>query len=578
MSLIQALERLQTERGHLSPDSLRELAATLRAPLYRLQELVSFYPHFRTEPPADVTVSVCRDVSCHLAGADGLKERLEAVLDGDGRVRVESASCLGCCERAPAGRVNGLPCRLADPEALAAALAGGADPAEAAEAAARAGEEPGAGGRPEAEALPTAGPEEFRCDPYGEEPEARYGALRELLVAVGPNGGPGGTGGAAALDAGLEALLAALEESGLRGMGGAGFPTGRKWRLVRAEPAAPKYVVCNADESEPGTFKDRVVLERLPHLVVEGMILGGLAVGAERGIVYLRHEYGAAREALEAEIRRAREAGWVGEDVGGAGRAFELEVFLSPGGYILGEETALLEALEDRRGEPRNKPPFPGQHGLHGKPTLINNVETFAYVPAIARRGADWWRAQGADGHAGLKCIAVSGHVERPGVYEIPTGTTVAALIDLAGGVSGGRALKAFAPGGASSRFLPPGAADTPIDFHTLAEAGSMMGSGALVVVAEGTPLLPVAANVVRFFRDESCGKCVPCRDGTEKAVAMVEAALAGEPLDRETIDKLNLLLTETSICGLGYVALNPLLSVAEHWPEEVPFREVTHA
>jgi formate dehydrogenase/NADH-quinone oxidoreductase subunit F len=256
----------------------------------------------------------------------------------------------------------------------------------------------------------------------------------------------------------------------------------------------------------------------------------------------------------------------------GSDFSFDIEIFVSPGGYILGEETALLEALEDRRGEPRNKPPFPGQVGLHGRPTLVNNVETLALVPGILKHGSEWWRSLGKGEHAGFKFIAVSGHVGRPGVYEIAMGTTVRELIEEAGGVSGGRALKAFAPGGASSNFLPADRADVPMDFATLEEAGSMLGSGALVVVAEDTPMLPLAANVVRFFRNESCGKCVPCRVGTEKASAMLESTIStGDPLDWETIEKLQLLLCETSICGLGFVALNPLLSVAEHWPDEVP-------
>jgi NADH:ubiquinone oxidoreductase subunit F (NADH-binding) len=375
-------------------------------------------------------------------------------------------------------------------------------------------------------------------------------------------------------DAAADRMIAELEKSGLRGMGGAGFPTGFKWKLVRGEAATPKYVVCNADESEPGTFKDRVILEDLPYLVIEGMMLAGLTVGSSRGIVYLRHEYADARAALEAEIERARGTGWLGRDILGSGFDFDVDVFISPGGYILGEETALLEALEDRRGEPRNKPPFPGQKGLYGLPTLMNNVETFAHAAAIGAEGADWWIGHGADGHAGLKFVAVSGHVERPGVYEIPMGTPVADLLEMAGGVSGGRELKAFAPGGASSHFLPADRVGTAMDFDALDEAGSMMGSGALVVVAEGTPLLPLAANIVRFFRNESCGKCVPCRDGTEKATAMLERATeSGEAIDMDVIGKLNLLLTETSICGLGFVALNPLLSVAKHWPEEIPMR-----
>ncbi len=534
MSLIHELERLQQKHGHLTDDALRELAHSLPTPLYRLQELVSFYPHFRRTPPADVTVSVCRDMSCHLAGADGLAKRLATVL-GHADVEVEEVSCLGCCELAPAARVNGVPVRVDDAEALASSLENG-------------------------------GPEgiyaarlEWACDPYAGEPETGYECFRQTLAQID---GPGA----------IDSLIGTLKESGLRGMGGAGFPTGLKFELVRKEAATPKYVVCNADESEPGTFKDRVILEQLPYLVLEGMLIAGLSIGAEKGIVYLRHEYQAARRALEAEIHRAREQGWLGKDILGSGFSFDIELFISPGGYILGEETALLEALEDRRGEPRNKPPFPGQKGLYGLPTLMNNVETLAFVPVIGLRGAAWWQDQGIGESSGLKCIAVSGHVERPGVYEIPLGTTISELIELAGGVSEDRALKGFAPGGASSNFLPASAAGTQIDFGSLADAGSMMGSGALVVFAEGTPVFPLAVNVVRFFRNESCGKCVPCRAGTEKAVSMLDASLnGGAQIDWDTLRKLELLLVETSICGLGYVALNPLMSAAKHWPEEIP-------
>ena len=535
MSLIHELEALQAERGHLDDESLRELAGRIGEPLYRLQEIVSFYPHFRLDPPAPVEVQVCRDMSCHLAGGDGLAGRLEEALEGAEGVSVTETSCIGCCELAPAVRVNGLPANGEDPKALAASLA-------------------------------TGGPAKWRApdrawkaDPYAGDREAAYSTLRRILETDDR-------------DTALDGLISELEESGLRGMGGAGFPTGLKWKIVRGEEATPKYVVCNADESEPGTFKDRVILEQLPYLVIEGMILGGLTVGAERGIIYLRHEYEAAREALELEIAYAHGAGWLGDDINGSGFGFDIEIFVSPGGYILGEETALLEALEDRRGEPRNKPPFPGEKGLFGQPTLINNVETFAWSVCIAARGAEWWKSQGVNGCAGLKAIAVSGHVEFPGVFEIPMGTTVAELIELAGGVSGGRELKGFAPGGASSHFLPAEFAGTPLDFKALDEAGSMLGSGALVVVAAGTPMLPLATNVVRFFRNESCGKCVPCRAGGQKAVILLERAIAdGTPLDWTAIKALEALLVETSICGLGFVVLNPLVSAAKYWPEEIP-------
>ncbi len=386
-------------------------------------------------------------------------------------------------------------------------------------------------------------------DPYASARE-RYGALRAALAG----------------DLAADQIVAILQDSGLRGMGGAGFPTGRKWELVAAQAAVPRYAICNADESEPGTFKDQQILAEQPHLVLEGMLLGMMAVGAEEGWVFIRHEYRPEQAVIRREIESLRAAGLAGENVAGTGRRLSIEVFTSPGGYILGEESALIECMEGHRGEPRNKPPFPGVYGLWGQPTLMNSVETFAHVPIIVRRGADWWRRQGTGGHTGLKFFAVSGHVERPGVYCVPMGTTARQLLDRAGGVSGGRPLGAIQPGGASSNFLGPDKLDVPLEFDALAKAGSMLGSGALVVLAEGTDLLAAATNVLRFFRDESCGKCVPCRVGSSKAHRILADLLAGGggPGDvDERIFQLEEVMRRTSICGLGQVALGPVVSVA---------------
>jgi NADH:ubiquinone oxidoreductase subunit F (NADH-binding) len=385
-------------------------------------------------------------------------------------------------------------------------------------------------------------------DPYA-GPDDRYGVLRSVLAG----------------EQGTAQVIAELNGAGLRGMGGAGFPAGRKWDLVAAQEASPKYVICNADESEPGTFKDREILATQPHLVLEGLLLGMVAVGAEEGWVFIRHEYGPEEAVIRGEIERLRAAGLIGPDAAGPGRRLSVEVFTSPGGYILGEESALLECMEGHRGEPRNKPPFPGVFGLHGKPTLINSVETFAHVPVIARRGAQWWNDQGKGEHSGLKFFAVSGHVERPGVYCVPMGTTARELLELAGGVSGGRPLGAIQPGGASSNFLGPGQLDVELDFGTVRDAGSMLGSGALVVIAQDTDLLAAGVNVLRFFRDESCGKCVPCRVGSAKAHTMLSDLLAagGGPGDvSDRIDQLEEVMRRTSICGLGQVALGPVVSV----------------
>ncbi len=524
-SLIPALHAIQEREGWLPREELVALSREVRRPLYEIEGLISFYPHFRTTPPCRVTLRVCHDLSCWLRGSD---ERLAAIRERygpDAEVEVIEGSCIGRCDAAPAATVNDAPVPLAGVDALVgAAQNGGVRP-------------------PEASSL-----RRWPNDPYSSS-EEHYGVLRDVL--------------AGALEAGQ--VTTALADSGLRGMGGAGFPTGRKWELVAAQAATPKYAICNADESEPGTFKDRQILAEQPHLVLEGMLLGMLATGASEGWVFIRHEYGPEEAAVRREIDRLRASGLIGPDVLGTGRRLSVEVFTSPGGYILGEESALIECMEGHRGEPRNKPPFPGVYGLHGQPTLMNSVETFAHVPVIARRGAAWWTAQGAGEHAGLKFFAVSGHVERPGVYCVPMGTTARELLDLAGGVLGGRALGAIQPGGASSNFLGPDQLDVPLDFGSLREAGSMLGSGALVVMAEGTDLLAAATNVLRFFRDESCGKCVPCRVGSTKAHRILTDHLAagGGAGDVDPrVGELEQVMRRTSICGLGQVALGPVASV----------------
>ena len=520
-SLIPALNAIQERVGWLPREELVALSRDVHRPLYEIEGLISFYPHFRTDPPKTAEVRVCHDLSCWLRGAD---ERIAAVKErygSDADVEVVEASCLGRCDIAPAGTVNEVPVPL--------------------EVVLETGLDQPAPPPPEPSVI-------WPNDPYP-APADRYAVLRDVLAGR------------------LETanLIAALKDSGLRGMGGAGFPAGRKWDLVAAQETTPKYVICNADESEPGTFKDREILAVQPHLVLEGMLLGMLAVGAEEGWVFIRHEYGPEEQVIRREIEHLRETGLVGPDAGGSGRRLSVEVFTSPGGYILGEESALLECMEGHRGEPRNKPPFPGTYGLHGKPTLMNSVETFAHVPVIALRGAPWWRAQGRGDHAGLKFFAVSGHVERPGVYCVPMGTTARELLDLAGGVAGGQPLGAIQPGGASSNFIGPGQLDVELDFGTLQEAGSMLGSGAIVVMAEGTDLLAAAVNVLRFFRDESCGKCVPCRVGSAKAHAILDGLLGagGGPAGvNGDVRDLAEVMRRTSICGLGQVALGPVMSV----------------
>ena len=525
-SLIPALNAIQARLGWLPREELEELAREVRRPRYEIEGIVSFYPHFRTTPPPKVALHVCHDLSCWLRGGEDRIAQVRARYGEDTDVELVEVSCLGRCDVAPAVDVNEHPAAVSEVDTLVDAARGDGV----------------------AEAMAASRTEPWPNDPYaaGTGIGERYQSLRALLSG----------------ELSAEDVIATLSDSGLRGMGGAGFPTGTKWRLVAGTDDPVKYAICNADESEPGTFKDRQILADQPHLVLEGLLLGMAVVGAEQGYVFIRHEYGPEERVLRKEIDALREAGLVGPDVLGSGRRLDLEIFVSPGGYILGEETALLECMEGHRGEPRNKPPFPGNYGLHGRPTLMNSVETFADVPVILQRGAAWWQSQGLGDAVGWKFFAVSGHVEHPGVYCVPMGTTVRALIDAAGGVRDGAEVGAVQPGGASSNFIGPGQLDLQLDFGPLAKAGTMLGSGALVVMAEGTDLLAAATNVLRFFRNESCGKCVPCRVGSTKAHTLLSGQSTLDDSGRAQVLRLEEAMRKTSICGLGQVALGPVVSV----------------
>jgi NADH:ubiquinone oxidoreductase subunit F (NADH-binding)/NADH:ubiquinone oxidoreductase subunit E len=534
--IVSELRDIQHKFGYLPLEELRALSSRIQVPVYQLHGVAGFFPHFRLHPPAPVEVRVCADMSCHLNGARRLLGAFQAEANRVSGMDVQTVSCLGRCDRAPAAEIGEHIIESVSidevPDLVLSAADGKMEP------------------RPRVGAQPTA----LRSDPYGGSP--RYEAVQQFLA-----------------DGDVERVLGTLKAAGLRGMGGAGFPTGDKWRFVRQAAGDVKYIVCNADESEPGTIKDRFIMESLPYLLVEGMILAGLVTGAKQGYIYLRHEYEMCKEALERSIREARQKGVLGARVMGSDRTFELDLFISPGGYICGEESALLEAMEGKRAEPRNKPPFPVTHGLYNKPTVINNVETLAFVPLILLKGADWFKAQGQNGGSGLKFVGISGEVARPGVYEVPMGIKARQLIyDLAGGVRKGRAMKAWAPSGPSSGYLPASMIDLPIEWDSLAKAGSMLGSGAVVVMAEGTCMLDMALNAVRFFRNESCGKCVPCRVGTQKLVELLTRATRGQagPGDLDTIEDLDQALRLTSICGLGQVASKPLTSVIQHFRQEV--------
>jgi NADH:ubiquinone oxidoreductase subunit F (NADH-binding) len=557
--IVQELHRIQDRHGYLPEDELRALSSRTSIPLHRLHEVASYYPLYRLQAPPTVEVKVCRDMACHLRGANRLQQSLEGVAreKGEKEMKVEGVSCLGQCDCPIAVSINdhvyrGLSEQLLR-QRIETALARQPLPHQKADRT----------------------PRGWKIDPYNGKPE--YRVIRQYIEKRDPEG-----------------VLKALEVANLRGMGGAGFPTFRKWATVRSAPGDIKYVVCNADESEPGTFKDRELMRRTPHLLIEGIVLAGLLTGARRGWIYIRHEFEEETEALRQAIDHANRAGICGKDILGSGQSFPLEVFVSPGGYVQGEESALLEAMEDRRGEPRNKPPFPVFSGLYNQPTVINNVETLCWTPSIVLNGGEWYRDQGIGGATGLRFVSISGDVNKPGVYEVPFGQKVGQLImETAGGISNGQRLKAIAPSGPSGGFLPAMVQTKhlpqkfvnerlkgvpsfnilylPLDLTTLGAMGSMLGA-AFVVYGDKADMVEQALNCVQFYRNESCGKCVPCRMGTQKLVDMITDMLAGR-FRRQDLDAVNE-LAETmclaSICGLGQVAANPIATVIKHFPEEL--------
>lgn len=536
MNLIDELKAIQNRHGYLPEEELRAFSQRTATPLYKLQAVASFYPHFRLRPHPQLDVKVCADLSCHIAGAPRVLATAKQHLAKQPSCEIGTISCLGRCDQAPAVAINDTIYAGVDDQRLKTLLTAF-----------------GQGTVPDSTFIQQ-GSTTYTIDPY-DQPTERFSMLRELLSTQD-----------------IARVIQTLKDSGLRGMGGAGFPTGLKWEIVRNATGAPKYVVVNADESEPGTFKDRFLMEKFPYLLLEGILLAAYVVGAQQAYIFIRHEYPHQEHILEHAIAEGRKAGLIGAPIGDSEFACDVELFVSAGGYICGEETALLEALEGKRAEPRNKPPFPGTHGLWGKPTLINNVETLCMVPGILKRGATWFKSQGRNEN-GLKYLGLSGHVVRPGVYEVPLGLSVAELIEQYGGrVSGGKKLKAFSPGGASSGFLPASMSNIALDFQALTQVGSMLGSGAVVALAEGTCMLDAALNVVTFFRNESCGKCVPCRVGSEKIVQILERATQGQATTAEIdlIDELAETMQLTSICGLGQAAPLPITSVLKYFRDEV--------
>ena len=520
--LIEHLHKLQDRHGHLSARHLAALAREMGLAQTEVYEVATFYHHFdvvkegEAAPPA-LTVRVCDGLSCEMAGAQDLLARLPALLGRE--VRVIAAPCIGRCEQAPAVAVGQHPLAGASCESVQAAVQAG---------------------------LKTDEPAGF-VDLAAYQAGGGYALLKSCIGGVHE----------------VEDILSALESSGLRGLGGAGFPAGRKWRIVRSEPA-PRLMAVNIDEGEPGTFKDRHYLERDPHRFIEGMLIAAWAVGIARIYVYLRDEYHGCRAILESELARLRaNPPYPGMP--------EIVLRRGAGAYICGEESAMIESIEGKRGMPRLRPPYVAQVGLFGRPTLEHNFETLHWVREIVEKGGDWFAAQGRHGRKGLRSFSVSGRVKNPGVKLAPAGITMNELIaEHCGGMLDGHAFYGYLPGGASGGILPASLADIPLDFDTLQPHGCFIGSAAVIVLSDQDTAAGAARNMMRFFAHESCGQCTPCRNGTAKAVALIEQPQWDLPL----LADLSQVMRDASICGLGQAAPNPVDCVIRYFPQELQAKE----
>lgn len=541
--LLPALNAVQGRVGWLSRGALGYLCQRLAVPPAEAYGVASFYGLLSTEPRPRRVAHVCDDIACQLAGANELCGELGKRLGAEGTNWFRSP-CLGQCERGPAvlfqlAGEDDWTLTRATAERTEASLSG--SPSEAGPRSTPQTEEPRAPGLRLLKRIGLAHPESL--DDYRE-----HGGYRALRCA---------------LDLGPEAVIREVKDSGLRGRGGAAFPMGVKWEAVSKAPVRPHYVVCNADESEPGTFKDRVLMEEDPFALVEAVTIAGCATGAEKGFVYVRGEYPLAIRRLRHAIAEAEKRGFLGDDVMGSGIRFGIEVRQGAGAYICGEETALFNSIEGYRGEPRSKPPFPTQVGLFGKPTLVNNVESLANVLDIVLEGGPAFAAIGTRESTGPKLFCLSGHVARPGLYEVPFGTTLRDLVELAGGVPGGKKLRAILLGGAAGSFVGPTELDTALTFEGTKAIGASLGSGVVMVFDETVDLRATVARIARFFRDESCGQCVPCRVGTvrqEEALSRLAANGTGER-ESALLDELAQVMRDASICGLGQTAASAVVS-----------------
>jgi NADH-quinone oxidoreductase subunit F len=548
--LLPALHAVQDRVGWISQPALNYISRRLAVPPAEAYGVATFYALYATKPQPPVVAHVCDDIACRIAGAQRTCDDLRRTLGPEGEASVDGlvgwhrSPCLGLCDLAPAVLVTS-----AGEQTTRTAIA----PADAAAVLARL-EAPGRGS-PRTTATATGQGRLL----------ARVGTIDPTsLDAYRASGGYAAL--ARAIELGPEGVIAEVTASGLMGRGGAAFPTGRKWAAVAAQPAQPHYLVCNADESEPGTFKDRVLLEGDPFAVIEAMTIAAFATGASLGYLYLRGEYPEAEARVDHAIAAAREAGLLGAGILGSTFVFDIELRRGAGAYICGEETALFESIEGKRGEPRNKPPFPVEIGLFGKPTVVNNVETLANIPHIVMLGGAAYAAIGTPTSTGPKLFCLSGHVARPGTYEVEFGATLGELIELAGGVAGTGRIRAILLGGAAGVFVGPDALDMPLTFEATRAASATLGSGVIIVFDTSVDLVDTLRRIARFFRDESCGQCVPCRVGSVRQEELLTRLATGSRV-RSPEDELALLreigqtMRDASICGLGQTASSAIES-----------------
>ncbi len=552
--LLPALHAVQSRVGWISQPALNYISRRLAVPPAEAYGVATFYALYATKPRPPVVAHVCDDIACRIAGAESICTDLRRTLGEageparDGSLGWLRSPCLGLCDLAPAALIT-----AAGETPRNVSLA----PTDAAAVLARLETDDGGAARQQP-ALRQAGDASLRL-------LRRVGVVDPAsLDDYRAHGGYDGL--ARALEIGPTAVIDEVSASKLMGRGGAAFPTGRKWAAVAAQAVQPHYLVCNADESEPGTFKDRALMEGDPFAVVEAMTIAAFATGSSLGYLYIRGEYPEAEAAIRRAIDAARGAGLLGADVAGSGFTFDIEVRRGAGAYICGEETALFESIEGKRGEPRNKPPFPVEVGLFGKPTVVNNVETLVNIPLILAIGGAAYAAIGTEGSTGPKLFCLSGHVARPGTYEVTFGATLRDLIELAGGVPGGREIRAILLGGAAGVFVGPSSLDLPLTFEATRAAGATLGSGVIMVFDATVDLVDTLRRIAQFFRDESCGQCVPCRVGSVRQEELLARLAAGSRVrsrDEELalLTEIGQVMRDASICGLGQTASSAIES-----------------